>query len=198
MTTTKGTTRELFDSLQNLYKQGQLLLMDADKFMGEEGWTPMHYNAIAELSYSINVPHKWFTRWAMRFYMPAVTEGERILINHVPFISIHFASDVKTGLETDVDEPLVCAGWLIYKEPMTPKKANLSYGYWMCKYWFLGERHSRLEGWRETTGSRWWHDNLKHVESFAVALYDITSSEKLKQLVIEPLLAVQEKERDIT
>jgi hypothetical protein len=54
-----------------------------------------------------------------------------------------------------------------------------------------------LEGWRKT-GQSQWYENLKGSETLAVPLYQITSSEKLKELVIDPLLAVQEKERGVT
>ena len=194
--TKKSATKTLFDSLAKLYKQGQLLLMDADRLMGERSWAPMHNTALAELSYSMNSPQRWFARWAMRFYMPAMTEGKELLINRVLFVSIHFASDVNTGLETSVDEPLICAGRLIYEKPMTLSEANQTYDYWMCKYWFVGTPHDTLEGWRKTGQSRW-YENLKGSETFSVPLYNITSSEKLKQLVIGPLLAVQEKEERI-
>jgi hypothetical protein len=196
MTITEGGTKELFDSLQKLYKQGQLFLMDADKFMGEEGWAPMHTTGIAELSYSMNSPHKWFARWAMRFYMPADIEEEAAQIDRILFISIHFASDIKTGLQTDINEPLVCAGRLIYGTPMTTKKATKSYGYWMCKYWFIGKPHDTLKGWRKTDQLQG-VENLKGSESFSVPLYNITSSEKLRELVIEPLIAIQEKDREV-
>ncbi len=195
--TKKTTTKTLFDCLAKLYKQGQLLLMDADRLMGERGWAPMHITALAELSYSMNSPQRWFARWAMRFYMPATTEGEELLIDRIPFISIHFASDVNTGLETTVDEPLVSSGRLIYEKPMTQKEADQTYDYWMCKYWFIGKPHDTLEGWRKTGQSRW-YENLKGSETFAVPLYSITSGEKLKELVIDPLLAVQEQEKRIT
>ena len=79
---------------------------------------------------------------------------------------------------------------------MTLSEANQTYDYWMCKYWFIGEPHDTLEGWRKTGQSRW-YENLKGSETFSVPLYNITSSEKLKQLVIGPLLAVQEKEERI-
>ena len=42
------------------------------------------------------------------------------------------------------------------------------------------------------------YENLKGSGTLAVPLYQITSSEKLKELVIDPLLAVQEKERGVT
>lgn len=195
--TKKNPTKALFNSLAKLYKQGQLLLLDADQLIGEEGWAPMHNTATAELSNSLNSPQRWFARWAMRFYMPATTEGRELLINRIPFVSIHFASDVNTGLETSVDKPLVCAGRLIYEKPMTLQEANQTYDYWMCKYWFIGKPHDTLEGWRKTGQSRW-YENLKGSESFVVPLYDITSSEKLKELVIDRLLAVQEQEERIT
>lgn len=198
MTESKGSlTKVLFDSLTKLYKQGQLLLTNADSLMGERGWEPMSTTAPAELSNSLNSPHKWFARWAMRFYMPSGIEEKGNTIDRLLFVSIHFASDIKTGLQTDVDEPLVCAGRLLYEKPMTVKEAGQTCDYWMCKYWFVGKPHDTLKDWRKTGQSRW-YENLKGSESFTVPLYDITSSEKLKELVIDPLLAVQEQEEQIT
>ena len=195
--TMKSPTRALFESLAKLYKQGQLLLMDSDRLMGERGWTQRHSNAIAELSYSMNAPQRWFARWAMRFYTPAATEAKEQLVDRMLFVSIHFASDVGSSMETSVDDPLVCAGRLIYEKPMTEQEAGQAYDYWMCKYWFVGKPHDTLEGWRKT-GQSQWYENLKGSETLAVPLYQITSSEKLKELVIDPLLAVQEKERGVT
>jgi hypothetical protein len=197
MTTSKASpTKSLFDTLTKLYKQAQLLLMDADRLMGERGWEPMHSTATAGLSYSLNSPERWFPRWLIRFYRPTTTQEDEPRISSILFVSIHLASDVDTSLQTNVDEPLVCAGRLLYEKPMTVKEANDSYDYWMCKYWFIGKRHDRLDGWR-TTGQSRWYENLKGSESFTVTLYIITSSEKLKELVIEPLLAVQEREEQI-
>ena len=197
MTETKrSATKALFDSLAKLYKQGQLLLMDSDRLMGERGWTPRHNNAIAELSYSMNTPQRWFARWAMRFYTPTAIETEEQLIDRMLFVSIHFASDVGSSMETSVDDPLICAGRLIYEKPMTEKEAGQTYDYWMCKYWFVGKTHDKLEGWRKT-GQSQWYENLKGSETFVVPLYQITSSEKLKELVIDPLLAVQDKEKGV-
>jgi len=140
----------------------------------------------------MNAPQRWFARWAMRFYTPAATEAEEQLIDQMLFVSIHFASDVGSNMETSVDDPLVCAGRLIYEKPMTEKEAGQTYDYWMCKYWFVGKPHGTLEGWRKT-GQSQWYENLKSSETFAVPLYQIISSEKLKELVIDPLLAVREK-----
>ena len=161
--------------------------MDADRLMGEYGFESMHNSATAGLSNSLNSPERWYTRWAMRFYMPATTEGEERLIDRILFVSVHFAADHDTKL----DESVVSAGRLIYGKPMTLEEANQSYDYWMCKYWFYGQRHDTLEGWRKTGQSRWC-ENLKGSESFVVPLYDITSSEKLEELVIDRLVAVQE------
>ena len=194
--TSRRPTRALFESLAKLYKQGQLLLMDADRLMGERGWTPIHYNAIAELSNSMNTPQRWFARWAMRFYTPTLTEADEESIDRMMFVSIHFASDVGSSMETSVDDPLICAGQLKYTKPMTEKEAGQAYNYWMCKYWFVGKPHDTLKGWRKT-GQSQWYENLKGSETFIVPLYQITSSEKLKELVIDPLLAVQEKEERV-
>jgi len=87
-----------------------------------------------------------------------------------------------------VDEPLVSAGWLLYSKPMDSKEAENSWDYWMCKYWFYGKPDEAFEGWHKT-GQSQKMDNLKGTEAFIVPLYDITSSEKLEALVINPLLA---------
>ena len=175
-------TKRLFDSVVKLYKQGQLLLLDADRLMLDRGWESMHTTGPAELSNSLSLPSRWYARWAQRFYMPSVTEGEEAAIDHLVFVSIHFASDH----DTDVDEPIVSAGRLLYDDVMDSKKAKVSYGYWMCKSWFWSDPHKTLANWR------YWDrpgyiKNLKGIETFEVPLYDITSSKKLEKFVIERL-----------
>lgn len=195
----KGLTKALFGSLTKLYKQGQLLLMDADRLMEERGWTPLHNSAVAGLSNAMDSPQRWYARWAMRFYIPAATEGKEPLIDRILFVSIHFASDINTGFETSVDEPFVCAGRLLYEKAMTPKEADNNYDYWMCKYWFSGKRHETLKDWRKCGRSRLEaYKNLQGSETFDVPLYNITSSKKLEELVIAPLLAVQDRAKRIT
>lgn len=189
----KGPTKAMFDCLAKLYKQGQLLLMDSDRLMGEHGWEPMSTTAPAELSNSLNSPERWYARWAVRFYMPQMTNKNEPKINRILFVSIHFAEDHDTKL----DEPVVSAGRLIYEKPMSLKVADRNYGYYMCKYWFWGQAHDTLEGWRKTGQSKF-SENLKGSDTFIVPLYDITSSKKLEELVINPLLAIQEQEQQIS
>ncbi len=177
-------TKTMFDCLSKLYRQGQLLLMDADRLMGERGWEPRHTSAPAELSNSLNSPDRWYARWAARFYQPTVPEGEEVAIDRLLFVSIHFASDH----DTSVDEPIVSAGRLLYGKRMSVKTASKTYYYWMCKYWFYSRPHATLEQWHQSGQSRFF-ENLKGTETFIVPLYDITSSEKLEQLVIVPLLS---------
>ena len=81
----------------------------------------------------------------------------------------------------------MAAIWLNRRMP------RIMYDYYMCKYWFLGEPHPELEGWRRTAGSKF-SENLEGSETFVVPLYDVTSSEKLKELVIDPLLRVVERQ----
>ena len=188
------STRVLFENLTRLYKQSQLLLMDADRLLGERGWEPTNTTAPSGFSYSLNAPERWYARWAVRFYVPSALESSESTINQVLFVSIHFASDQKAGLPTDIDEPILSAGRLKYKKPMTAKTASKNYDYYMCKYWFVGEPHPELEGWRQTVGSKF-SENLEGSETFVVPLYDVTSSEKLKELVIDPLLKVAESHK---
>jgi hypothetical protein len=186
----------MFESLTKLYKQSQLLLMDADRLMSDQGWEPRHTTATAGLSYSLNSPENWYARWVMRFYRPASTGEEERIINRLLFVSVHFTSDTNTSMKTQVEDPVVCAGRLKYEKPMTVKEAGQNYDYWMCKYWFIGNNHETLKGWRVTGQSRW-YENLKGSESFMVPLYDIKSSEDLARLVINPLLVVQKQEEQI-
>ena len=188
------STKALFENLTRLYKQSQLLLMDADRLMGESGWESTNIVAPSGFSYSLNTPERWYARWAVRFYTPTTPESNDPTIDQVLFVSIHFASDQKGSLPTDVDEPVVSAGRLKYKEPMTAKTASKNYDYYMCKYWFFGEPHPALEGWRRTIGSKF-SENLEGSETFVVPLFSVTSSERLRELVINPLLAITEKEQ---
>jgi len=185
----RSPTKALFESLARLYKQGQLLLLDSDRLMGERGWECMHTTAPAELSNSLNSPERWYARWACRFYRPK----EKAKTSELLFISIHFASDH----DTDVDEPVASAGRLQYDELMSKETAESSYDYWMCKSCFFGERHDTLQDW-QCWDEPGYIKNLKCIETFRVPLYTITSSEKLKELVIDPLLAVQDKEKGVT
>ena len=182
-TSEQKPTKALFEALVKLYKQGQLLLLDTDRIMGERGWTPMSSTILSGLSYALHYPERWYLRWAMRFYLPEIPEGEKAAITRLPFVSIHFASDH----DTKVEEPLVSAGWLLYHKPMEVKEAKRSWDYWMCKYYFLGNPHPDLKGWHGT-GQSQWKENLKGSETFVVPLYDIASSEKLEELVLRPLL----------
>ena len=187
MTETKDSPlKTLFDCLNKLYKQGQLFLMDADRLMGERGWEQMHNMAPAQLSNALNMPERWYARWIQRFYMPATPDKEEPFIDKILFVSIHFIADN----DTNVDEPVVIAGRIFYEQPMNEKTAQKNYSYYMCKYWHWGQPHDILEDWRKTTGSKY-SKNLKGSETFAVPLYDVTSSEMLEELVINRLLPAE-------
>ncbi|MDA1349009.1 MAG: hypothetical protein O3A47_09110 [Chloroflexi bacterium] len=187
--TQSSPTKSMFESLAKLYKLSQLLLMDADRLMGERGWEPGHSSAPAEMSISLNSPFRWYPRWAARFYVPRPREGEDTVVDRVLFVSIHFASDVDTSMKTEVDEPLISAGRLLYAEPVDLGAIGNFYDYWMCKYWFMTSPHGSLKGWRNGGPSRLKdYANLKGNETFVVPLYDIGSSEKLEELVVNPLL----------
>ncbi len=84
------STKVMFDCLLKLYKQGQLLLLDADHLMGEIGWEPMHNTAAAHLSNSLNSPQRWYARWVMRFYRLIATEEDEQNIKHILFLSIQY------------------------------------------------------------------------------------------------------------
>jgi len=181
----RSKTQALFASLAKLYKQGQLLILDSDRLMGERGWEPMDKTALAEFSYSLNFPERWYARWVYRFYRPEEeSKTDRLL-----FVSIHFASDHD---DTEVDEPVVSAGRLLYDKV----SADPSYEYWMCKSCFYGDDHETLDDW-QCWDKPGYSKGLKRIETFKVPLYTITSSEDLKKLVIDRLLTVQENEKRV-
>ncbi len=106
--TSDSTTKSMFDCLARLYKQGQLLLMDSDRLLGERVWEPTTSSGPMQLSGSLNSPERWYACWAARFYVPTGLEGEEAGVDRILFVSIHFASDY----DTDVDKPVVAAGRL--------------------------------------------------------------------------------------
>jgi hypothetical protein len=154
--TQASPTKAMFESLARLYKQDQLLRMDADRLMGERGWEPTQTAATKGLSNSLNMPERWHARWAARFYVPTVTEEDEPAINRILFVSIHFASDH----DTEVDDPIVTAGRLLYDEPMRPETASKSYAYWMCKYWFKYPPLEKTEGWNGWRGQGGFSTNM--------------------------------------
>ena len=183
--TRADTTKMMFDSLETLYRQGQSLLMDADRVMDERGWEPRGTDGPAEFSRALSLPERWYARWAVRFYWRALREGQEAAIARIFYVGIHFASDD----DITIEEPSVSAGRLSYGSPMSVKQADHSYEYWMCKYWwYLTNPHQSREGWRQG-GQSPDVENLKRTEAFAVPLYDITSRDKLEMLVIDPLLS---------
>lgn len=123
-------TKTMFDCLVRLYKQSQLLLMDADRIMGEKNWEPTNMLGPAQLSNSLNSPERWYARWAVRFYNQIISEENKANIDKLLFVSIQFASDHSYKVE----DPVVSAGWLLYSKPMTKKEADNNYYYWMCLY----------------------------------------------------------------
>jgi hypothetical protein len=153
--------------------------------MVEKGWEATLNSGPMELSNLLNSPGRWYARWAARFYLPTEIDGEEVGVDRIHFVSIHFASDH----DTDVDEPVVAAGRLMYTDPMSSKTARASYAYWMCKYWYRFPELETMRGWHGWTGQGRFSPNMKGAASFAVPLYHVTSSEILERLVITPLLA---------
>lgn len=184
--TRASPTKSLFVTLKSLYVQAQQLLLDSDRLMGEQDWQPIDIYAPREFSYSLNSPERWFARWAVRFYEPPSESGDD-LVKELKFVSVHFASDQ----DTEVEEPLLVAGMLIFQSALPRKIAQESYNYWFCKSWFWDvgktERTERTVGkWHQWNPSKF-VPAANCLKSFAVSLYEIKSSEKLKELVIDRL-----------
>jgi len=191
MTKTIGEspTRKLFDCLRNLYRQAQQLLLDSDRLLGDREWEPVGVTGPAEFSYSITAPDKWFARWAARFYLPQSTieaEADERSVAYMLFISTQFTSDH----DTDVDEPVVSAGYVLFSKKLTRDQARKAWGnsYWLCKSGLWGEPMADAAGWREWNPSKWVQLS-QSARAFTVPLYSITSSDALKELVIDKLVS---------
>jgi len=185
----ESPTKKLFDCLRNLYRQAQQLLLDSDRLLGDRGWEPVGGTGPAEFSYSITAPDKWFARWAARFYLPQSTleaEADERSVMTMLFVSTQFTSDH----DTDVDEPVVSAGYVLFTERLTRDQARKAWGnsYWLCKSGLWGKPMPDATGWREWNPSKWVQLS-QSVRAFNVPLYTITSSDALKQIVIDKLVA---------
>lgn len=185
----ESPTKKLFDCLRTLYRQAQQLLLDSDRLLGDRGWESVGPIGPAEYSYSIAVPSKWFARWATRFYLPQSTleedTDERSVLAML-FVSTQFTSDD----DTNVDEPVVSAGYVLFTETLTRNQAQKAWknSYWLCKSGLWGKPIVDNPTWRQWNPS----DHIKSsqcVRAFAVPLYSITSSEALKELVIDKLIS---------
>jgi hypothetical protein len=185
----ESPTKKLFDCLRNLYRQAQQLLLDSDRLLSDYGWEPIGGTGPSEFSYSITQPDKWFARWATRFYLPqSVTDEkaeERSVVSML-FVSTQFTFDH----DTKVDEPVVSAGYLLFVKRLTKDQARKEWrnSYWLCKSGLWGEPIPNGNGWRQWTPSKY-IPLSQYVRAFTVPLYSITSSEALKELVIDKLVS---------
>jgi hypothetical protein len=182
-------TKKLFECLRNLYRQTQQLLLDSDRLLGDRGWEPVGGMGPAEFSYSIGAPDKWFARWAARFYLPQSTieaEADERSVISMLFVSTQLASDN----DTDVEEPVISAGYLLFNERLTRDQARKAWGnsYWLCKSGLWGKPINDPIGWCQWDPSKWIRLS-QLLRTFTVPLYSITSSDALKELVIDKLIS---------
>lgn len=182
-------TKKLFDCLRHLYRQAQQLLLDSDRLLGDRGWESVAVIGPAEYSYSITTPDKWFARWASRFYLPQYTveaDADERSVVAMLFVSTQFTSDY----DTDVDEPVVSAGYVLFSEQLTRNQALKAWrnSYWLCKSGLWGEAVPDATDWREWDPSKFIQYS-QCVRAFTLPLYSITSVEVLKELVIDKLVS---------
>lgn len=182
-------TKKLFDCLRHLYRQAQQLLLDSDRLLGDHGWGPVAVIGPAEYSYSITTPDKWFARWASRFYLPQYTvetDADEPSVVAMLFVSTQLTSDH----DTDVGEPVVSAGYILFSEQLTRDQALKAWrnSYWLCKSGLWGKAVPNAGDWREWDPSSFIQQS-QCVRAFTVPLYSITSVEVLRELVSDRLVA---------
>ena len=186
-------TKALFDSLRQLYRQSSQLLLDCDRLMGERSWESASNttNMTTDISGLSTLTNKWFPRYAFRYYIPSEQEGEsEDLINSLKFVSTHFTS----GGHIQINEPLLVAGNIKYCTPFKRKQvlANTNtnykiYAYWFCRSWFWGKSGKSYEVWYTHKPEKHYVNTVEISASFALPLYEITSSQILEQSVIKRL-----------
>jgi hypothetical protein len=185
--TTTSPTQALFESLRQLYRDSGQLLLDCDRIMGEKGWESISGGVWAESSSLAAVSDKWFPRWVFRFYMPLKPDEElEDFIDTLKFISAHFTSDG----DTYVDDPLIVSGNITYIEPL--KRGEIfrgyqSYSYYLCKSWFWNNKERTFGSWHSHKPEKYYKDIIDKIDTFALKLYDISSSDALEDMVVNRL-----------
>jgi hypothetical protein len=102
------------------------------------------------------------------------------------FVSTQLASDN----DTDVEEPVISAGYLLFNERLTRDQARKAWGnsYWLCKSGLWGKPINDPIGWGQWDPSKWIQLS-QLVRTFTAPLYSITSSDAPKELVIDKLIS---------
>jgi hypothetical protein len=179
--------QSLFDTITKLFVDTAALLKECDRFMAESEWKCAHKipsTVGRETSYSIDKPEKWCPSWVARFY--ARGSQKKLL----PYVAVYFSDrggteDYPAGDDRLV-EPLIVAGCIKFK-----KISGSSWYYWHSKYWFWSadfkpDRKRPVVFKFDNDDS----DNQAENHSFAVPLFEITSSSDLHDRVIKPLHAL--------
>ena len=163
------------------------MLKTADGMMEDGDWTPINKRAVSRTSQAIGEPDSWLPTEFFRYY-----EHEDYP-NLLPFVAVSL-HDPEVENETVINEALISAGFVEFEEGT---EYALGDWYWVCRsHLFMGDE----EGDRKDDGARYsinphekeWSPRdwigAKKVNTFAHPLDVITSSEDLKQKIVQPLL----------
>jgi hypothetical protein len=180
-------TQALFESLRRLYRDTGQLLLDCDRIISEKGWEPIPSGVWAESSALATASDKWFPRWVFRFYLPIKPDEEsEDSIHTLKFVSAHFTSDG----DTFVDDPLIISGNITYIEPLKRGgilRGNQGYSFYLCKSWFWKNKERTLGSWHSHKPEKYYKDTIDRIDTFALKLYDISSSNVLEDMVVNRL-----------
>lgn len=169
----------MLQQLSKLYEQIALLLKTSDSLMKVKGWTLAGTNVFGGLSYTAANPQGWIPRSFFSLY-----ENEKS--PHVSaFISVVLGKREKN---LNDQEPLLTAGWFDYG---LGKQMGNRFNYdW--PHWHLNMPQRNDEGRLTSADARtfWPKDKapFSRVSTLGVPLTSISSSEELKNKLIEPLL----------
>lgn len=157
------------------YRHIAQLLRSADTFLADSEMELERLcgsAALAEASPSLHQSDKWLPNMAFRFYK---VPGEK---HRVAFVSIILCPRHPEMHVRPFEEPLVCAGWFTFDKPVSS---------W-TRYGWAGVI-TRANVPRDGTLHREESRNEGCVEEacFAVPLAQVTTSEELETLVLQPL-----------
>lgn len=172
-------------SMRNFFGDVSHLLRTAEALMGEKSWeVNTSSGCLYEMSYSVNAGHLWMPREAVRTFKS--DSYPRTIV----MIAVLF-DDYKE--EYKLEEPVVSGSYFVFPEKMEPEKIKLDF------------YQSRQFGWCEAAmdgisvemddSDKYWYKEYgwKYMLVFGHPLVEISNEEALKVKIINPLIALIER-----
>ena len=174
MNDTSVEIKNTFTNLVKIYSETSSLLLDADTYLEEYGFTCAHSNntLATEQSKHINLPSRWITYHAGRYFNSE--SHDKILLG----LSVFYLNARQQPIE-----PILVFG--VFDMKLNEDGDQLGYAYWYIKEaWFNFKNEFEFNTKYEIKEKL----NFDSVTLMAIKLTDIKSQEGLKNNVISPLI----------